>query len=58
MMRMIIFAGNRKAGKKGQGRKCYNNDSEERHLVGLEEIASGHSTQAERTQAEGIVCGV
>ena len=42
---MIVFVGNRKAGKEEQGRKCYNDDSGEKHLVGLEE--TGHSAQAE-----------
>jgi len=30
---MIVFVGNRKAGKEEQGRKCYNDDSGEKHLV-------------------------
>lgn len=34
ILRMIFFAGSRKASKEEQGRKCYNNDSE-RHLVGV-----------------------
>ena len=42
---MIVFVGNRKANKEEQGRKCYNDDSGEKHLVGLEE--TGHSSQAE-----------
>lgn len=45
MVRIIVFAGSRKASKEEQGRKCYNNDSEERHLVGLE--GTGQSAQAE-----------
>ena len=28
---MIVFVGNRKAGKEEQGRKCYNDDSGEKH---------------------------
>jgi hypothetical protein len=33
---VIFVAGSRKASKEEQCRKCYNNDSEDRHLVGLE----------------------
>jgi hypothetical protein len=42
---MVFFTGSRKASKEEQGRKCYDNDSEERHLVGHE--GTGHSTRAE-----------
>jgi hypothetical protein len=41
---MTFIAGGRKASKEEQGRKSHNNDSEERHLVGLE--GTGQSSQA------------
>ena len=30
---VIVLVGNRKAGKEEQGRKCYNDDSGEKHLA-------------------------
>lgn len=33
---IVVFTGSRKASKEEQGRNCYDNDSEERHLVGHE----------------------
>jgi len=44
-MRMIVFAGSSKASKEEHGSKCYNNESEERHLGGME--GTGKSTQVE-----------
>jgi hypothetical protein len=47
IVRMFFFAGqgSRKASKEEQGRKYNNDDSEERHLVGLG--GTGKSAQAE-----------
>ena len=41
---MVVFVGNRKANKEEQGRKCYNDDSGEKHLAGLE--GTRHRAQA------------
>ena len=38
---MIVFVGNRKAGKEEQGRKCHNDDLGEKHLV----RTGGHRAQ-------------
>ena len=48
---MVVFVGNRKAGKEEQGRKCYNDDSGEEHWRDWRELGT-------ELRLESILLGV